>query len=46
MFISTQGVKAWLKSLRLHKYNNAFENITYEKMITLTGDNLEKMGKS
>ncbi|KAG1693964.1 Protein Smaug 1 [Nymphon striatum] len=35
-------VGTWLKSLRLHKYSHLFENITYDEMMNLTEEQLEK----
>ena len=32
----------WLKSLRLHKYSHIFTDITYEQMLGLTEDYLDK----
>lgn len=37
------NVPQWLKSLRLHKYNWIFENITYERMLSITEDYLARM---
>lgn len=41
-------MKAWLKSLRLHKYWRLFSQLTYEQMLSLNEDNfdlvVEQMG--
>lgn len=37
-------VGVWLKKLRLHKYNYIFENYTFEQMMDITDEMLEKMG--
>ena len=37
-------VKMWLKSLRLHKYYKLFEQVTYQQMIRLTAEDLERLG--
>ena len=34
----------WLKSLRLHKYANIFVDLTYEEMLNLSEEFLEKKG--
>lgn len=36
-------VGAWLKRLRLHKYAYIFENFTFEQMMDVTDDFLEKL---
>lgn len=36
-------VGAWLKSLRLHKYAYIFENFTFEQMMDITDNFLEKL---
>ena len=36
-------VPSWLKSLRLHKYQGLFQQMSYEEMLTLTEDDLERM---
>ncbi|XP_006817055.1 protein Smaug homolog 1-like [Saccoglossus kowalevskii] len=36
-----KDVPAWLKSLRLHKYSQLFQQLTYEEMMTLTEESLE-----
>ncbi len=37
------NIKAWLKSLRLHKYTWVFDNVSYEKMFTFTEDYLKSL---
>ena len=37
-----KDVPIWLKSLRLHKYAHIFNDMTYEEMLNLTEDYLEK----
>jgi hypothetical protein len=37
-------VRNWLKSLRLHKYYRLFERMTYDQMIRLSADDLERLG--
>eukprot|EP00048_Salpingoeca_helianthica_P012980 m.193862 g.193862 ORF g.193862 m.193862 type:complete len:839 (-) comp15444_c1_seq1:92-2608(-) len=37
-------VRNWLKSLRLHKYFRLFDRMTYNQMIRLTGEDLERLG--
>lgn len=37
------NIPQWLKSLRLHKYTYVFNNMTYERMFTLTEDYLKSM---
>jgi len=37
-----KDVPIWLKSLRLHKYSHIFQDMTYEEMLELTEDYLEK----
>ena len=37
-------VPAWLKLLRLHKYTELMMSFTYEEMIHLTEDQLERQG--
>ncbi|KAJ3787296.1 hypothetical protein GGU10DRAFT_309389 [Lentinula aff. detonsa] len=39
-----KDVPAWLKSLRLHKYNDCFMGMSWEDMIDLNEDQLEKKG--
>ncbi|XP_076003021.1 protein Smaug homolog 1 isoform X4 [Genypterus blacodes] len=39
------NVPAWLKSLRLHKYAALFSTMTYDEMMSLTEDQLEKVTK-
>jgi len=34
-------VKAWLKSLRLHKYAEIFTTMTYDDMMNLNPDDLD-----
>lgn len=38
-------VAPWLKSLRLHKYVWLFSNITYDQMMAMDEEYLEKLGK-
>ncbi|XP_028257819.1 protein Smaug homolog 1 isoform X2 [Parambassis ranga] len=40
-----RDVPAWLKSLRLHKYAALFSTMTYDEMMSLTEDQLEKVTK-
>lgn len=42
MVIFLLDVPMWLKSLRLHKYSHIFTDITYEQMLGLTEDYLDK----
>eukprot|EP00794_Sanderia_malayensis_P020007 gene20007-21968_t len=37
-----KDVPQWLKTLRLHKYSNIFSDLTYEEMMDLTEEYLEK----
>lgn len=37
-------VGAWLKKLRLHKYSYLFENYTFEEMMNITNEYLERHG--
>ncbi|KAF9070862.1 hypothetical protein BDP27DRAFT_570564 [Rhodocollybia butyracea] len=39
-----KDVPAWLKSLRLHKYTDCFKGMTWEDMIDLDDEQLEKKG--
>ncbi|KIK68919.1 hypothetical protein GYMLUDRAFT_53443 [Collybiopsis luxurians FD-317 M1] len=39
-----KDVPAWLKSLRLHKYTDCFKGMTWEEMIDLDDEQLEKRG--
>ncbi|KAJ3761821.1 hypothetical protein EV360DRAFT_37100 [Lentinula raphanica] len=39
-----KDVPAWLKSLRLHKYTDCFTGMTWEDMIDLNEEQLEKRG--
>ncbi|KAF5388854.1 hypothetical protein D9757_005648 [Collybiopsis confluens] len=39
-----KDIPAWLKSLRLHKYTDCFTGMTWEEMIDLTDEQLEKKG--
>ncbi|XP_029284553.1 protein Smaug homolog 1 isoform X4 [Cottoperca gobio] len=41
----TTNVPAWLKSLRLHKYAALFSTMTYDEMMSLTEEQLEKVTK-
>lgn len=38
-----KDVPMWLKGLRLHKYSYVFKNMTYEEMMDITEEKLEKM---
>lgn len=38
------AVPEWLKSLRLHKYTGLMMSLTYEEMLDLSEEKLEKMG--
>ncbi|KAG8198167.1 hypothetical protein JTE90_006917 [Oedothorax gibbosus] len=38
-----KDVPCWLKGLRLHKYAYIFKNMTYEEMMSITEEKLEKM---
>ncbi|XP_054470827.1 protein Smaug homolog 1 isoform X2 [Anoplopoma fimbria] len=40
-----RDVPAWLKSLRLHKYAALFSTMTYDEMMSLTEEQLEKVTK-
>lgn len=42
--VGMKYVYPWLKKLRLHKYYAHFENFTYEQMMEVTDDFLEKLG--
>lgn len=37
-------VKSWLKTLRLHKYCEHFENMNYQEMVNLTSEDLLRLG--
>jgi len=39
-----EKVKNWLKALRLHKYYTIFEEMNYQEMVSLSGDDLERLG--
>lgn len=39
-----KDIPMWLKSLRLHKYANIFVDLTYEEMLNLSEEYLEKKG--
>ncbi|KAG2223009.1 hypothetical protein INT45_012308 [Circinella minor] len=39
-----EDVPAWLRMLRLHKYNHIFENMKWQDMIKLSNDQLEAKG--
>ncbi|KAI8366758.1 uncharacterized protein BYT42DRAFT_587788 [Radiomyces spectabilis] len=41
-----QDIPAWLRSLRLHKYNPIFENIKWQEMVKLSDDELLARGVS
>ncbi|XP_015911017.1 protein Smaug homolog 1 isoform X2 [Parasteatoda tepidariorum] len=38
-----KDVPCWLKGLRLHKYSYIFKNMTYEEMMSISEEKLEKM---
>ncbi|KFM64357.1 Protein Smaug-like protein, partial [Stegodyphus mimosarum] len=38
-----KDVPCWLKGLRLHKYSYIFKNMTYEEMMSITEEKLEKL---
>ncbi|XP_072031358.1 protein Smaug homolog 1-like isoform X2 [Amphiura filiformis] len=38
-----RDVPTWLKSLRLHKYQGLFQQMSYDEMMTLTEQDLERM---
>lgn len=38
-----KDVPSWLKGLRLHKYSYIFKNMSYEEMMSITEEKLEKM---
>jgi hypothetical protein len=40
------AVPGWLKSLRLHKYMGVFSQLSYEEMLSLTDDDLVRLGVS
>ncbi|CAD6195050.1 unnamed protein product [Caenorhabditis auriculariae] len=42
-FPGMREIPVWLKTLRLHKYTNLFENLSYEQMMALDDAQLEKM---
>lgn len=44
--MSYAAVPGWLKSLRLHKYMGVFSQLTYEEMLSLTDDDLIRLGVS
>lgn len=37
-------VPAWLRSLRLHKYNNIFESMKWQDMVKMNDDDLTAKG--
>ncbi|KAG2217611.1 hypothetical protein INT45_004166 [Circinella minor] len=39
-----EDVPGWLRSLRLHKYNNIFETMKWQDMVKLSNDDLEAKG--
>ena len=39
-----KGLTTWLRSLRLHKYNPVLVDLTYERFLQLTDEQLEKRG--
>ncbi|KAF8813711.1 hypothetical protein BYT27DRAFT_7268131 [Phlegmacium glaucopus] len=39
-----KDIPAWLRGLRLHKYTQCFEGMTWEAMVVLDGDALEAKG--
>lgn len=38
------NIAVWLKSLRLHKYQWLFTNVTYEQMLEMSEEYLENLG--
>jgi hypothetical protein len=42
--VGMSHIPIWLKSLRLHKYQWIFTNMTYEQMLSMTEDHLESLG--
>ena len=42
--IEMKDVNVWLKSLRLHKYSELFSKLSYQEMMVLTEEELEKKG--
>lgn len=41
-FPPSSDVPAWLKSLRLHKYQHLFADLNYEEMLRMKEDYLEE----
>lgn len=41
--VGMSNIRQWLKSLRLHKYTYVFNNISYEKMFTMTEEYLKSL---
>jgi len=39
-----KDIPAWLKTLRLHKYTEIFAGMTWQEIVVLDEDQLEKMG--
>lgn len=39
-----EDIPAWLRSLRLHKYNSCFESMTWREMVVMDDTMLEKKG--
>ena len=39
-----EGIRDWLKSLRLHKYTKILLEVKYEELLELTDEDLEKKG--
>jgi len=39
-----EDIPAWLRSLRLHKYNSCFEGMTWQEMVVMDDAMLEKKG--
>jgi hypothetical protein len=39
-----QDVQAWLRTLRLHKYADAFEDLTWQQVVRMTDEDMERAG--
>lgn len=39
-----QDVQAWLRTLRLHKYADAFEGLTWQQVVRMTDEDMEQAG--
>ncbi|KAJ7920939.1 hypothetical protein B0H13DRAFT_1604928 [Mycena leptocephala] len=37
-------IQSWLRSKRLHKYNNCFQGISWGNMLNLTDSDLKALG--